>query len=129
MEEDYKRELKGRFGISFDKLYTFANMPIGRFRDYLVRSNNLEKYMGTLIDAFNPETLDGLMCRYLVSVGWDGMLYDCDFNQILGLRVNKDCPQHIKDFDYIHLAERERELQANTVMDVRQDTVPPESVQ
>ena len=107
LEEDYKRGLKERFGISFDKLYTFANMPIGRFRDYLVRSKNLEKYIGSLINAFNPETLDGLMCRYLVSVGWDGMLYDCDFNQILGLSVNKDCPQHINNFDYLRLSKRE----------------------
>ena len=106
LEEDYKRELQRRFGISFDKLYTFANMPIGRFRDYLMRTNNLEKYMEKLMNAFNPKTIDGLMCRYLVSVGWDGILYDCDFNQILGLNLNKDCPQHIKDFDYSRLSKR-----------------------
>jgi radical SAM/Cys-rich protein len=106
LEEDYKRELQRRFGISFDKLYTFANMPIGRFRDYLMRTNNLEKYMEKLMNAFNPKTIDGLMCRYLVSVGWDGILYDCDFNQLLGLNLNKDCPQHIKDFDYSRLAKR-----------------------
>ena len=106
LEEDYKRELQRRFGISFDKLYTFANMPIGRFRDYLMRTNNLEKYMEKLINAFNPKTIDDLMCRYLVSVGWDGILYDCDFNQILGLNLDKDCPQHIKDFDYSRVSKR-----------------------
>lgn len=106
LEEDYKKALS-TLGISFDKLYTFANMPIGRFRDFLLRTNNLDKYMGTLMNAFNPATLDGLMCRYLVSVGWNGILYDCDFNQILGIGVNKDCPRHIKNFDHQRLAERE----------------------
>lgn len=107
LEEDYKRELRARYGITFDKLYAFSNMPIGRFREYLVRSNNLEGYMKKLIASFNPVTLDGLMCRYLISVGWDGMLYDCDFNQILGLNLNSGLPCHIKDFDYSELSHRE----------------------
>jgi radical SAM/Cys-rich protein len=106
LEDDYRKALS-TLGISFDELYTFANMPIGRFRDFLLRTNNLDKYMETLVNSFNPSTIDGLMCGYLVSVGWDGMLYDCDFNQILGLVVKKDCPQHIKDFDSKHLAGRE----------------------
>lgn len=106
LEEDYKKALLP-MGVSFDDLYTFANMPIGRFRDFLLRTNNLDNYMGTLMTSFNPATIDGLMCRYLISVGWDGMLYDCDFNQILGLVVKKDYPQHIKGFDYKHLAGRE----------------------
>lgn len=63
--------------------------------------------MKKLIASFNPVTLDGLMCRYLISVGWDGMLYDCDFNQILGLNLNSGLPCHIKDFDYSELSHRE----------------------
>lgn len=106
LEEDFKREMKNRFGVSFDNLYTFANMPIGRFRDYLLRSNNLGKYIERLANAFNPETLDGLMCKYLINVGWDGMLYDCDFNQMLGIPVHSDCPLQIKDFDYPKLVGR-----------------------
>lgn len=105
LEDDYKRELRKRFGITFNGLYTFANMPIGRFREYLIVSKNLEKYMDKLEDAFNPLTLEGLMCRRLISIGWNGILYDCDFNQILGLTLDRDCPS-IKDFDYLRLSER-----------------------
>jgi len=107
LEEDYRRELGARFSISFDNLYTFTNMPIGRFRDYLVRSKSLEKYTERLVNTFNPGTLDALMCRFLISVGWDGRLYDCDFNQALGLNLHSDCPQHIKDFHYASLSQRE----------------------
>jgi len=106
LEEDYRKELLGKFGVSFDNLFVFVNMPIGRFREYLVRSRNLEKYREKLVSAFNPETLTGLMCRYLISVRWDGMLYDCDFNQILGLSLDSECPQHIMDFNYPELSRR-----------------------
>ena len=106
LEEDYKRELYRRFGISFDGLYTFTNTPIGRFRDLLLRTNGFDRYMDKLVQAFNPATLNSLMCRHLISVGWDGRLYDCDFNQMLGLTVKGDCPQHIKEFDYARLAGR-----------------------
>ena len=106
LEDDYKRELGKRFGITFNRLYTFANMPIGRFREYLILSKNLKKYMVKLKDAFNPTTLEGLMCKRLISVGWDGVLYDCDFNQILGLTLDKDCRQSVKDFDYLRLSNR-----------------------
>ncbi len=106
LEAQYKRELYANFGVCFDRLYTFANMPIGRFKEFLMRSQNFEKYMETVKCAFNACTVDGLMCRYLISVGWDGNLYDCDFNQILGLSVDKNCPQHIRDFDYATLAKR-----------------------
>jgi radical SAM/Cys-rich protein len=100
LQDDYKRELKRKYGITFDSLYAFTNMPIGRFGDLLVRTNGFKKYMENLSRAFNPETLKGLMCRRLLSVGWDGRMYDCDFNQMLGIPVHKDCPQHIKAFDY-----------------------------
>jgi radical SAM/Cys-rich protein len=106
LEEDYKRELSRRFGISFDRLYTFTNMPIGRFREFLLRMNGFDRYMDKLIQAFNPATLDGLMCRHLISVGWDGRLYDCDFNQILGVTVQSGCPQHVREFDSARLAGR-----------------------
>lgn len=106
LEDDYRRELGRRFGISFDKLYTFTNVPIGRFRDHLVRTRTLDKYMEKLVLAFNPETLEGLMCRHLINVGWDGTLYDCDFNQMLGLSLQSDCPQHCRDFDYSRLTGR-----------------------
>jgi radical SAM/Cys-rich protein len=106
LEKHYKRELLGNFGISFDRLYAFTNMPVGRFRDYLIRANALNGYMEMLASAFNGQTLRGLMCRHLINVRWDGMLFDCDFNQMLGLRVDEDCPQHIRDFDLSRLAGR-----------------------
>jgi radical SAM/Cys-rich protein len=107
IEKDYKKELGERFGITFNGLYTFANMPIGRFMDFLVRTGGLEKYMEKLEGAFNPATLEGVMCRILVNVGWDGRLYDCDFNQVLGLPLTEGSPGHIRDFDYGRLAARE----------------------
>jgi len=107
LEEDYKRELRNRFGISFDSLFTFTNMPVGRFRDFLSRTGSLEHYMEKLSVAFNAHTLDGVMCRHLINVGWNGKLYDCDFNQILGLDIDNNCPAHINDFNYSNLASRE----------------------
>jgi radical SAM/Cys-rich protein len=106
LEAEYKRELKKNFDISFTSLYTFANMPIGRFKDFLKLTANFDKYMEKLVGAFNPATLDGLMCRHLLSVGWDGILYDCDFNLVLGLPVDESCPRHIRDFDYSMLSGR-----------------------
>ncbi len=99
IEADFKRELVNRYGISFNRLYTITNMPIRRFLDYLRRSGNEERYMRKLIEAFNPATVDGLMCRNLVSVAWTGRLYDCDFNQMLELGVAPELPQTIADFD------------------------------
>ncbi len=106
LEEEYRKELRQRFGVSFDKLYTFANMPLGRFKDFLCRANFFQKYMEKLSSSFNPQTLDGLMCRHLISVGWNGMLYDCDFNQSIGLNVDVACPGRIEDFDHEKLADR-----------------------
>jgi radical SAM/Cys-rich protein len=106
LEAEYRRELGERFGISFTRLYTFTNMPVGRFREFLVRTGNLEKYTNTLSSAFNPLALDGIMCRHLLNVGWDGVLYDCDFNQVLGLAVLGDGPRHIRHFDYNALLRR-----------------------
>ena len=92
LERDWKRELSRRFGISFNRLYTITNMPISRYLEFLVESGNLQAYMEKLVDAFNPATVDGLMCRSTLSVGWDGRLYDCDFNQMIDLGVEAGRP-------------------------------------
>jgi radical SAM/Cys-rich protein len=86
LEADYKRELKKHFGIVFNNLYALTNLPIGRFASYLRRSGTLQDYMQLLIHAFNPATISGLMCRTTISVGWRGEVYDCDFNQQLGMQ-------------------------------------------
>ena len=99
IESDFRRELSARYGVTFDRLYTITNMPIRRFLDYLRRSGNEERYMRKLVEAFNPSTVEGLMCRNLVSVDWMGKLYDCDFNQMLELGVAPGLPQTIADFD------------------------------
>lgn len=106
LEDEYRRELGTRFGVSFDKLYTFVNMPIGRFKDYLIRNDRFEKYMEMLRAAFNPDTLHSLMCRHLISVAWNGILSDCDFNQAMGLTLSSDCPRHISEFNYARLSGR-----------------------
>ena len=99
IEQDFRRELQKRYGVTFNRLYTITNMPIRRFLDYLRRSGNEERYMRRLVDAFNHATVEGLMCRTLVSVDWTGRLYDCDFNQMLELPVAPGLPQSIADFD------------------------------
>jgi len=106
IEADFKRELMVRYGISFDRLYTITNMPIKRFLDYLRRSGNEERYMRKLSEAFNPDAVEGLMCRSLISVDWTGRLYDCDFNQMVGLGVEPRLPQRIADFDAVEFAGR-----------------------
>ena len=106
LEQDYRRELRDRYGVSFSTLYAITNMPIGRFQERLARSGELERYRDLLACSFNPTALDGVMCRTLLSVGWDGRLYDCDFNQVLGMTVNSGAPAHIGDFDYAALSGR-----------------------
>jgi len=90
LEADYKRELKEHFGIVFNKLYTITNLPIGRFAAYLRHNDKLDEYMQLLIDNFNPATVEGLMCRNTLSVGWRGEVYDCDFNQQLGMQWSRN---------------------------------------
>jgi radical SAM/Cys-rich protein len=85
LEQEYKRRLREDFGIEFGRLLTITNMPISRFSDQLVRLGKQEQYHQLLVDNFNPATIGQLMCRSLVSVSWDGRLYDCDFNQMLGI--------------------------------------------
>ncbi len=88
LEADYKRQLQEHFGINFHHLYTLSNMPIKRFAAYLVQNKVLEPYMSLLVNHFNPATIGQLMCRSLVSVSWDGKLYDCDFNQMLDIEMD-----------------------------------------
>ncbi|MFB3922489.1 MAG: arsenosugar biosynthesis radical SAM (seleno)protein ArsS [Terriglobia bacterium] len=107
LETDYHRHLQDEHGVVFNRLYTLTNMPISRFLVDLARQGKHESYMDLLVQKFNPSTLDGLMCRSLVSVGWDGTLYDCDFNQMLEMPVNHGLPKHIRDFDAFLLARRE----------------------
>jgi radical SAM/Cys-rich protein len=102
LEAEWKHELDARYGIRFNQLYTLTNMPISRFLEHLADSGELEGYLETLVNAFNPATIDGLMCRNQISVGWDGQLYDCDFNQMLELNL----PQTVFDLDPAVLAER-----------------------
>lgn len=98
LEEDYRRELGQRFGIIFTRLLTITNMPLGRFRTELTRKKEEENYLRLLRKSFNPRTVTGLMCRHQISVGWDGTLYDCDFNLALALPVNHGAPDHIRSF-------------------------------
>ena len=99
LETDYKRELKKHFGIMFNNLYTLTNLPIGRFASYLRRNNKLDEYMELLVQAFNPATINGLMCRNMISVGWHGVVYDCDFNQQLGMQWNNGPLMFLWDVD------------------------------
>jgi len=111
LEADYKRELKKHFGIVFNNLYTLTNLPIGRFASYLWHNNKLDEYMELLIQAFNPATIDGLMCRNTVSVGWRGEVYDCDFNQQLGMQWSRcnggNKPMFLWDVDPDSLQDRQ----------------------
>lgn len=86
-EQRFRRDLQGKWGILFNKLFTFANVPLGRFRTWLQESGNYESYMQKLAGSFNPSTVPGLMCRTLLSVSWDGYLYDCDFNLAKGVAM------------------------------------------
>jgi radical SAM/Cys-rich protein len=107
LETDYKRELKQHFGIVFNSLYALTNLPIGRFASYLRHNNKLDEYLELLIQAFNPATIDGLMCRNTISVGWRGEVYDCDFNQQLGMQWNNGAPIFLWDVDPHNIENRQ----------------------
>lgn len=106
LEADWKRQLQRRYNIEFNHLYTITNMPISRFLEFLLRSGNLEAYMERLVTAFNPATVAGLMCRYTLSIGWDGRLYDCDFNQMLDLGLAPGTPDTIFEATLEQLEQR-----------------------
>ncbi|MBT8262984.1 MAG: arsenosugar biosynthesis radical SAM protein ArsS [Bacteroidia bacterium] len=98
MEKDFKKALMEDFGIQFHNLFAITNLPISRFLDYLIASDNYEDYMYQLVDAYNPSAVANVMCTNTISVSWDGWLYDCDFNQMLELKVDNKI-QHIKDYN------------------------------
>lgn len=106
LELDYKRELSELFEIKFNNLFTMVNMPINRFLDFLMSTGSYEDYMELLVNSFNPAVVKNLMCRNTISVDWEGFLYDCDFNQMLGLKIGGMSPIHIKDFDLHQLSDR-----------------------
>jgi len=105
LEREWKRELERRFDVRFDALYTITNMPISRYLEWLRASGNLERYMARLVAAFNPRAAQAVMCRNTISIGWDGTIYDCDFNQMLDMQVQSPRP-HVRDFDFDALAKR-----------------------
>ena len=108
LERDFKERLGRQHGITFNNLYAITNMPISRFLDYLLASDNYDRYMQELVNSFNYLAVESVMCRNMLSVGWDGTLYDCDFNQMLAMQTNEI--QHIKDFNKHILANREIKL-------------------
>jgi radical SAM/Cys-rich protein len=106
LEADWKRELQRRHGIVFNRLYTITNMPISRYLQFLIESGNLQGYMDRLVAAFNPAAVEGLMCRFTLSVGWDGQLYDCDFNQMIDLPTASGAPRTIFEAEVAALSGR-----------------------
>ena len=106
LEAEWKREMRRLHGIEFDALYTLTNMPISRYLEWLQGSGNLEQYMRALVGAFNPAAARSVMCRTTLSVGWDGTLHDCDFNQMLELGLGFGAPRHVEAFDAAALQQR-----------------------
>ena len=106
LENDYRKQLQEQFGIVFTRLITITNLPISRFLEDLVATDRYDAYMQKLIDSYNPIAAEGVMCRDVISVSWDGQLYDCDFNQMLELNLGRGMPTHISEFDPTLLAER-----------------------
>ncbi len=106
LEAEYKSELFSKHGIVFNRLYTITNMPIHRFKEDLERLNAFEDYMSSLESAFNPAAAEGVMCRTLISVGYDGKVYDCDFNQMLEMQIKNGRPLTIFDFEYDTIMKR-----------------------
>ncbi|RAP37745.1 radical SAM protein [Candidatus Marinamargulisbacteria bacterium SCGC AAA071-K20] len=111
LETDYKAILKTQYNVEFNSLFCITNMPIKRYLDYLIQENKMDKYMSTLVSNFNPSAVENVMCRNTISIGYDGALYDCDFNQMLELPLEKSCPQHVNDFSFEQLDSREIILQ------------------
>jgi len=105
LELDFKKALAEDFNIKFNLLFTITNLPISRFLDYLIASENYEEYMHALVDAFNPSAVGNVMCTNTISVSWEGFLFDCDFNQMLDLKVNSTIA-HISEFNSTVLDDR-----------------------
>lgn len=105
LEKEFKQQLSRKYGIEFNQLFAITNMPISRFLEYLLESDNYESYMEELVNAYNPATVGNVMCRNMISVSWDGYIYDCDFNQMLDLKVGVPS-KHISDYNHEALLER-----------------------
>jgi len=98
LEAEYRDQLLSRYGIHFNRLFTITNMPISRYLEFLINEGDYETYMTKLVEAFNPAAARGVMCTKMLSVGWDGRIFDCDFNQMLELPTAHNQPKHIRDF-------------------------------
>jgi radical SAM/Cys-rich protein len=107
LEHEYHERLLTEQGVHFNQLFCLTNLPVGRYLDYLIESGNFEDYLSALCHSFNPAAVRNVMCLIMLSVGWNGLLYDCDFNQMLDLTVNYDTPTSIMDFDMDKLKNRE----------------------
>ncbi len=107
LESQYKQALKTNFDIDFNSLFTITNLPISRFLEYLLASGNYEDYMYKLVDAYNPAAVEGVMCKNSISVDWEGNIYDCDFNQMLKLKVATPKSNHLNTFDLDDLMNRD----------------------
>jgi radical SAM/Cys-rich protein len=107
LEHEYHERLGAEQGVHFNQLFCLTNLPVGRYLDYLIESGNFEDYLSALCHSFNPAAVKNVMCLITLSVGWDGSLYDCDFNQMLGLTVNHGAPSNIINFDMDKLKNRE----------------------
>ncbi len=105
LEMEFKKALQKDYGIYFHSLYAITNLPISRYLDYLLQSGNYEKYMEKLLDAYNPTAAANVMCRSTISVGWDGFLYDCDFNQMLEMKVDSKS-NHVSNYNNDFLQQR-----------------------
>lgn len=106
LEADYKSRLLKDFGIQFNQLFTITNLPISRFLEYLLALGKYDEYMTKLVNAFNPSAADGVMCRSTLSVGWNGKLFDCDFNQMLEIGIESENIDTIQDFNDAYLQGR-----------------------
>ncbi len=107
LENEFRKKLRDGFEIEFNNLFAITNLPVSRFLEYLLASGNYENYMEKIIAAYNPVAASNVMCRNTVSIGWDGFLYDCDFNQMLELKVTTPTSQHVSTWDTHALAARE----------------------
>ncbi len=107
IEHEYRQRLSAQHGVTFNTLFSLTNCPVGRYLEFLIRSENYDDYMASLISTFNRQALPRVMCRSTLSVGWNGRLYDCDFNQMLKLPVDHGAPNHIRAFDFERLRSRQ----------------------
>jgi radical SAM/Cys-rich protein len=106
LESEFKEALHSKYGIVFNRLYCVTNMPINRYYSQLNQTKTYDQYMGWLVNAFTPEAARQVVCRSLISVGFDGRIYDCDFNQMLGMQIHQPEPATIFNFDYDALTNR-----------------------